>query len=64
MGLQLFGQKVKSLQAVKAIAKIFIYLDRVVSVRKNIKKSLFGNEIESSENLSLLTEIFGQGFLT
>jgi len=43
---------------------LFIYLHWVVTVRKDIKKGLVGQEVESRENLFLFFEVSIQSFLT
>lgn len=55
--------ELKASHSIETISKIVINFFWVVTVGKDIKKSLVRNEIESSENLFLLFKIFIQGFL-
>ena len=56
--------ELKAFHSIEAISKIVINLFWIVTIGKNIKKSLVRNEVESCKDLFLLLEIFIQGFLT
>jgi len=55
--------EVKTLETVEAISKILVDLNWVVTVGKNIKKGLVGDEVETGEDLLLLLEILVKSFL-
>ena len=55
--------EVKSLHTVEAISEILVNLNWVVTVGKNIKKGLVGDEVETGEDLLLLLEILVKSFL-
>jgi len=55
--------EVETLHTVEAISEILVNLNWVVTVGKNIKKGLVGDEVETGEDLLLLLEILVKSFL-